>query len=281
MSYPPRYSNKCSTTQEVGMAEVSSYEPGTPSWTDLMTSDPDAARRFYGELFGWELQVGTAEFGYYTMCELGGKPVAGISGEPAPEGVPTAWTTYFAVDDVDAVVGRITAAGGAVNMPPMDIGAEGRMAIAADPTGAVFGLWQAGRHIGALLVNEPGAVSWHELATRDLDAAKRFYTAVFGHGWDDVDTGEGGPPYATFSVKASLAGGVVQMTADWPAGVPSHWVPYFSVADTDAVVKQAAELGGGVNMPPTDSPYGRFASLRDPQGAVFDVIRLPEAPQQA
>jgi predicted enzyme related to lactoylglutathione lyase len=133
------------------MAEVSSYEPGTPSWVDLVTSDPAASRRFYSELFGWELQVSGAEFGHYAMCEIGGKPVAGIAGEVAPEGLPTAWTTYFATDDVDAAVERISGNGGKINMPPMDVGSEGRMAIAADPTGAVFGVWQGGNHIGALL----------------------------------------------------------------------------------------------------------------------------------
>jgi predicted enzyme related to lactoylglutathione lyase len=256
------------------MAEVSSYQPGTPSWVDLMSRDPAASRRFYGELFGWELELGGPESGNYAMCRLRGKPVAGIGGEPAPEGLPTAWTTYFATDDVDAAIERISGNGGRINMPPVDIGAEGRMAVAADPTGAVFGVWRAGNHFGAALVNEPGAISWNELATRDLDAARRFYSAVFGHGWEDVDTGEAGPPYATFSVDGRAVGGAMQMTADWPAEVPSHWAPYFAVADPDDAVKRAVDLGAQVTLPPTDSPYGRFALLRDPQGAVFDVIRL-------
>lgn len=263
------------------MAEVHSYEPGTPSWVDLATSDPEGARRFYSELLGWELEVGAAEFGHYTTARLRGRRVAGMGGEPAPEGMPTAWSTYFATDDADAAAERVTASGGTIAVAPMDIGAEGRMVIGVDPTGAMFGLWQAGNMFGAELVSEPGAVSWNELATRDLAAARRFYSAVFGYSWDDVDTGPGGPPYATFSVGGQLAGGVMEMTGDWPAQVPPHWTPYFAVADPDAVVKRAADLGGAVDMPPTDSPYGRFAAVRDPQGAAFDVIRLPENPPQA
>jgi predicted enzyme related to lactoylglutathione lyase len=263
------------------MAEVSSYEPGVPSWVDLATSDPEAARRFYSELFGWELEVGGPEFGHYATARVRGRRVAGLGGEPAPEGVPTAWTTYFAAADADAAVERVSANGGTVVVPPMDIATQGRMVVAVDPTGAMFGLWQAGEMIGAELVSEPGGVSWNELATRDLAAARRFYSAVFGYDWDDVDTGPGGPPYATFAVGGRLAGGAMQMTGDWPAQAPPRWTPYFAVEDPDAVVKRASELGGAVDLPPTDSPYGRFAALRDPQGAAFDVIRLPDDPPQA
>jgi predicted enzyme related to lactoylglutathione lyase len=257
------------------MAEVTSYAPGTPSWVDLQTSDPEGARAFYGELFGWELEVGGPETGNYALARLRGHNVAGLGGEPAPQGMPTAWTTYFATDDVDGTVKRITDAGGQVMIEPMDVMDQGRMAIASDPTGAVFGLWQAGKMPGASLVNEPGTLSWNELATRDLDGARRFYAAVFGHGWDDVDTGEGGPPYATFSVQGRSVGGGMQMDDSWPAQVPAHWRPYFTVDDTDAAVAAVGRLGGSVQMPPTDSPYGRMAAVSDPQGGNFSVIQSP------
>jgi len=130
---------------------------------------------------------------HYTNCTLRGRNVAGMGGDPAPDGMPTVWTTYMAVDDADAAAKRGTGNGGALMMEPMDVMSLGRMAVATDPTGAAFGMWQAVDHIGSSLVNEPGAVTWTELATRDLDAAKRFYSAVFGYGWDDFDTGEGGP----------------------------------------------------------------------------------------
>jgi uncharacterized protein len=251
------------------MAEVTSYAPGTPSWVDLQTSDPEGARAFYGELFGWDIEVGPPETGSYGMARLRGHAVAGLGGEP-PEGAPTAWTTYIATDDVDGTVKRITDAGGRVMMEPMDIMDQGRMAIASDPTGAAFGLWQPGAMPGASLVNEPGSVSWNELSTGDLQAAKRFYSAVFGYGWDDVDTGEGGPPYATFSVGGPGVGGAMQMD-----GLPPHWTPYFAVEDTDAAVATVRRLGGSVMMEPTDSPYGRFAAVADPQGGMFCLITLP------
>jgi predicted enzyme related to lactoylglutathione lyase len=258
------------------MAEITSYAAGSPSWVDLMTSDPEAARAFYRELFGWELEVGPAETGHYTIARLRGHSVAGLGGEPARDGMPTAWTTYLASDDVDATVGRITEAGGQLLMEPLDVMDQGRMAIAADPTGAVFGLWQAGEHAGATLVNEPGTVSWNQLETRDLDAARRFYTAVFGYRWEDVDTGQGGPPYATFAVQDRPVGGALQMDDNWPAEIPAHWMAYFAVADTDQAVATVQRLGGSVQMPGMDSPYGRFAVVSDPQGGVFTVIRLPD-----
>ncbi len=262
------------------MAEVKSYAPGTPSWVDLMTSDPEGARAFYGELFGWEFEIGGPETGNYTMCRVRGGSVAGMGGQPAPDGMPTAWTTYMAIDDADAAARRAADSGGTLTMEPLDVGAEGRMALATDPTGAVFGIWQAGNHTGASLVNEPGALSWNELATRDLDAARRFYSAVFGYGWEDVDTGPEGPPYATFSVGGQAVGGAMQMGDQYAAEVPSYWMPYFGVADPDAATATGQRLGGSVMMPPTDSPYGRFAVLRDPQGGVFTVIGMAAPTEQ-
>jgi len=257
------------------MAQVTSYAAGTPSWVDLMTSDPEGARGFYGQLFGWEYDIGPAETGHYAICKLHGQNVAGIGGETAPQGMTTAWTTYIATDDADGAAKRVHDAGGRLNMEPMDVLDQGRMAIAADPTGAVFGLWQARSHIGASLVNEPGAMIWNELATRDLDAARAFYTAVFGYDWEDVDTG-GGPRYATFLVGGRMIGGALQMNEQFPADTPSHWTVYFVVEDTDATASTAQRLGGGVNSPPMDSPYGRFTNLRDPQGGAFTALRVPD-----
>jgi predicted enzyme related to lactoylglutathione lyase len=259
------------------MPEVTSYAPGTPCWVDLMTSDPDGARGFYGGLFGWELEIGPPETGYYTQARVRGLAVAAIGGQPKPDELPVAWTTYLATDDVDDTTKRILENGGTVTMAPLDVGEEGRMAVAVDPTGAVFGLWQAGRHLGAALTNEPNTPCWNELGTRDLDRARRFYSDVFGYEWEDVDTGPDGPPYATFSVGGRIVGGSYVMGEQMPADVPPNWMVSFAVADTDATVARTQELGGGVNMPAVDSPYGRYAVLRDPQGGVFSVIQLPES----
>lgn len=255
------------------MPEVTSYKPGTPSWVDLTTSDPEAARLFYGRLFGWEFDIGSEEYGNYTTCQLDDRAVAGMSGQPAPEGMPTFWTTYLASDDVDAVAQRVSDNGGQIMMAPMDVMPFGRMLIASDPTGAAFGAWQAGELIGASLVNEPGTLVWNELATRDLDAAQDFYTKVFGYTWGDEDTGEGGPVYRFFQVDGKTVGGSLQMTGDWPQEIPAHWMPYFGVGDTDAAASEAERLGGSVSVPATDSSYGRFAVLNDPQGGLFTVVQ--------
>jgi predicted enzyme related to lactoylglutathione lyase len=260
------------------MPQVKSYAAGTPCWIDLATSDPEGARRFYGGLFGWDLEVGPAEAMYYTQARIGGLPVAGLMGEPKPEAVPVGWTSYFATDDVDGTAKRITDSGGAITMAPMDVMDQGRMAIATDPQDAVFGLWQAGRHIGSALVNEPGTICWNELMTPDLGATRRFYSAVFGYDWEDVDTGPNGPAYATFAVEDRQVGGAMQLDPRQVGGAPPSWMADFAVADTDATVETARQLGGGISVPATDSSYGRFAILRDPQGGAFAVIRLLEEP---
>jgi predicted enzyme related to lactoylglutathione lyase len=213
---------------------------------------------------------------YYTQARIGGLPVAGIMGEPKPDEIPVGWTTYFATDDVDGTVKRTTDGGGTIMMAPMDVMDQGRMAVAADPQGAVFGLWQAGKHFGSALVNEPGTICWNEVMTPDLAATRRFYSAVFGYGWEDVDTGPGGPGYATFAVGGRQVGGAMQLDPGQAGGAPPSWMADFAVADTDATVETARRLGGGVSVPATDSSYGRFAILRDPQGGTFAIIRLAD-----
>ena len=163
------------------MSERTSYEPGTPSWVDLSTPDVDASARFYGGLFGWEVEAaGTPEeTGGYAMFKLRGRNVAGV-GPIMQEGQPPVWSTYVSTDDADAAVARAQQAGGAVIVEPMQVMDAGRMAFVAHPSGGYVGLWEPARHIGAELVNEPGALDWNELHTRDVDGAKGFYSALFG-----------------------------------------------------------------------------------------------------
>ena len=258
------------------MGQRSSYPEGVPSWVDLMTIDPPGSRRFYGALFGWSFDISPdAATGNYTQCQLGDLSVAGMGGQPVP-GMPTVWTTYFAVDDADKVAERIREHGGTLQMEPMSIGPHGRMAIATDPTGAVFGLWQAGSHPGAQLVNVPGAVVWNELSTPDLDAAARFYAAVFGLEWESVDAGPEGPPYRMMRVDGRPTGGAMQVDGA-AGGVPPHWMVYFDVSDVDGTVRTATDNAGEVVLPAHDSPQGRWAVLRDPQGGTFSVISAVDA----
>jgi predicted enzyme related to lactoylglutathione lyase len=203
---------------------------------------------------------------------LRGKPVAGMM-PLMQEGQPPAWSTYVAVEDAEATAGKVRDSGGQVMAEPMDVMDLGRMAIFADPSGAVFGIWQAGTFPGAGFVNESGAVLWNELNTRDPDAAKDFYTGVFG--WETRDFGGGDPPYLTVHPGGAErgVGGIMDMRGRVPDEVPAHWMVYFAVDDVDASAAKVKELGGAVTLEPTDIPQvGRVAIVHDPHGAHFAVI---------
>jgi predicted enzyme related to lactoylglutathione lyase len=236
-----------------------------------MAPDRKRAMEFYRALFGWDFVEGPEETGFYTTALLDGRRVAGVGGPPpGAESMPSLWTTYLAVSDVDKTAEAITEAGGQVLASPMDVLTEGRMAIAADPAGAVFGLWQAGRHSGMEVANIPGTVTWNEGMSHDFEAAKNFYSKVFGYGFDDMS----GPDfsYAVLTVGGNIVGGLGALPADSPAEVPPHWGTYFAVADTDAAVDKVVELGGTVLTPPFDSPHGRIGIVTDNQGTPFRVI---------
>ena len=247
--------------------------PATPIWFDLATSDLAAAQEFYTGLFGWTAEAAAeGGVGGYTNFLRDDALVAGV-GQLFEAGHRTAWTLYIASDDVAALPDRVEAAGGTTLMPPMDITDYGRLAIFADPAGAVFGVWQAGPHRGAELVDQAGSVVWCELATRDVDEAKAFYHAVFG--WQPVDRPSGPVAYTVFSSHGTDVAGMIPMMDDkWPADLPPHWMIYFGVDDCGATAARAERLGGEVVVPPRDVPPGRFAVLADPQGGVFSVISM-------
>jgi predicted enzyme related to lactoylglutathione lyase len=250
--------------------EKTSYEHGVPSWIDIGTPDLPGAAEFYGRLFGWEAPEGDEATGFYRNAFLNGKTVAGLGPQMNPD-MPPYWTTYVNVTDSQAIADKVTAAGGTTIVPPMQVMEHGTMAIYADPQGAAFGTWQPGKHIGAQLVNEPGALSWNELQTTDIDGARDFYAAVFGWG---AKTNEGPFPYTEFQVGGgSIAGGMPQPPGT-PEGMPPFWAVYFAVADLEATLASVKELGGQVLMDGMDSPAGRFAAVTDPQGGSFCIIQL-------
>ncbi|MDT7725281.1 MAG: uncharacterized protein QOI21_1857 [Actinomycetota bacterium] len=252
----------------------SSWPDGTPCWVDVMVPDRKRAMDFYGALFGWNFEEGTEDTGFYTLASVDGRMVAGLMQlMPGQEGMPPSWTTYLATSDLDKTVEAVTEAGGKILAPPMDVMTQGRMAVAEDPVGAMFGLWQAGDHPGFQLANAPGAVTWNEGMSRDFDAAKDFYTKVFGYGVDDMSAQ--GFSYATIAVGGNVVGGIGSMPEEIPSEVPAHWSTYFAVPDTDAAVAKIVELGGTSLMPASDSPYGRQAAVTDNQGAPFRVITAP------
>ncbi|GAB2729642.1 VOC family protein [Streptomyces bullii] len=244
---------------------------GGPCWTELSTSDLEAAKRFYTRLFGWRPETDPRqEAGGYTVAHLGDAAVAALT-PLYQESQPVAWNLSFAVTDADAAVREVTAAGGTVLLGPMDVFDVGRFAVAVDPAGAAFQLWQAGTFPGAGLFNAPGTLGWVELLTRAPELAVDFYTTVFGWGV------EAERHYTQWSVGGADFGGMVTMDDKFPHEVPAHWLPYFAVEDVDDAAAVATRVGGTVLMMPTSVPDGpRIAVLRDPQRAMFGVYRAAD-----
>lgn len=246
------------------MGEVDTYPPGTFCWIDLGTPDVAGAKRFYGELFDWEMEDLPAEAGTYTMCRLDGKAVAGMHEHSEEEGV--GWTSSISVDDIEGSTSRAGGLGATVLIEPFEIPGASRMSVIRDPSGAEVQLWQPEGHIGAGIVNEVGTWTWNELVTPDLDAAKAFYGDLFGWTAEDVP---GALPRASFALGDLLIGGAHAPT-EAEAG-PSRWTVSFRVADADADAARAQQLGGTVLLPPMDIPIGRFAVVADPAGAAFSI----------
>jgi uncharacterized protein len=248
------------------MAERTSYPPGAPSWADLTIPDLEGALGFYGGLFGWEFEDQGEEAGHYHQALKDGKRVAGI-GPNQPGAPPMAfWTTYLSGTDADAHARAITGAGGNVTFGPMQVLDAGRMVAGQDPTGALFGIWEPGEHTGAQLHDEHAALSWNELMTGDLEGAVAFYGALFDYTFEPLPEDPDG--YRVLKLDDEYVGGI------WRVGdeTPAHWVAYFKLADVDAGFERARELGGELVGEPVDSTYGRWATMRDPQGASFRLI---------
>ena len=255
------------------MSERTSYAPGTPCWVDLATPDVEAAERFYGPLFGWEIPElpNSAEMGGYRRAKKDGRDVAGVY-PLMEEGQPPVWATYVSVADAAATAALIEGNGGSTIVAPMDIG-MGHMAVFADPAGAVFGLWQPNTFAGAELVNDYGCFSWNELGTRDTAGARDFYPAVFGWGAEEESSERTGT-YTVWTLDGAMVAGMIDIgVLELPPEVPPHWLVYFGVEDADAAAATASSGGGEVRMGPIDIPVGRFAVLADPFGAVFAVMQ--------
>lgn len=249
------------------MPEVKNYKPGTFCWVELATTNPPAAKRFYSELFGWKTQDNPVPgLGTYTVAQINGGDVAGLMGMPDQQakGVPPHWNSYVAVANVDEAADKATSLGGKILAPPIDVMDLGRMAVIADPSGAALSLWRAKQHIGAGTVTEHGALIWNELQTRNVDACGAFYTRLFG--WKtETMKGVYVQTYTVFNEGAEPRAGMMPMSMETPANVPSQWTVYFGVNDCDATAKKVTSLGGKAVMPPTDIPTSgafRCSSIR-------------------
>lgn len=250
------------------------WPAGTPNWVDCYFDDVKRAGSFYGKLFGWDVPDGPAEVGGYSICFKHGRRAAAIAPHMAPD-VPIAWSTYFATDDVDATTQAVRDAGGTVVQEPMDIPGAGRAAFFLDAEGAAFGAWQGAENPGFGIFNEPGSVGWNDLMSRDLERAKQFYAAVFGFTYDDM-----GPDYVTCKRAAdgeAVAG--LHLAQHLPDEAPASWLTHFVVADRDSSVAIVEELDGEVLMS-FDTPFGPEATIRGPEGEIFNVISFTDEAEQ-
>ncbi|HEX4900576.1 MAG TPA: VOC family protein [Pyrinomonadaceae bacterium] len=265
---------------EAKMQESVEYKPGTFCWVELGTTDGEAAKKFYTQLFDWEFDdhdMGPG--GVYTILKQNGKDVGALYTMPeemTANGVPPHWMSYISVANADEATAKAKSLGANVMKEPFDVFTMGRMAVIQDPTGAMFALWQPGTHSGAGVVNTPNSLCWNELATKDAARAGEFYSGVFG--WEKNVQQMGPMTYTSFMNGDRPAGGMYEPGPEM-GEVPPHWMIYFAVADTDATLARATELGGKSCVPPMDVPgVGRMAIMTDPQGAAFAFIKLLNAP---
>jgi predicted enzyme related to lactoylglutathione lyase len=248
--------------------------PGAPCWIDLMTSNTETARQFYGELFGWDFQTGDQEkYGGYITANKNGKLVAGIMQKQEEQAaMPDTWSTYLRTDDVVATAAAVKANGGQVYVEPMDVPEQGHMAFFGDASGAAIGVWQPREMHGYELVAEPGAPAWHELHTKDYAAAVKFYEDVFGWNTDVMsDTPEF--RYTTLGAGREAKAGIMDASGYLPAEVPSNWQVYFAVEDANSSIEKAVGMGATLVDGPDDTPFGRLATLADPTGARFKIVQ--------
>ena len=248
---------------------------GAPCWVDLMTSDTQRSRAFYGELFGWTAEEPAEQFGGYFNFRKDGVRIAGCMPSQRPE-MPDVWSVYLATDDAKVTVDAAAAHGGQVLVAAMDVAELGSMAVVSDPGGATIGIWQPGLHQGFGILSETGAPSWFELHTRDYLGSVAFYREVFG--WDThvlSDTPEF--RYTILQHGQSELAGIMDAASILPDGVPAHWSVYFGADDTDAALARTVELGGSIVTAALDTPYGRLATAADPTGAQFKLVAPNEA----
>lgn len=263
------------------MAEMEEYAPGTFCWVDLATTNAEAAKRFYTELFGWTANdVPAGEAGFYTMLQKDDKHVGGLygmSGQMRQQGVPPHWQSYVSVSSADDIARKVEEMGGTVLKQPSDVMDFGRRALVQDPMGAALALWEPVQHAGAELIGEPGALCWNELYATDLEVGSKFYTGLFG--WTvNKTTGAIGQEYVEFHNRGQPVAGMLQIREEW-GEVPPNWAVYFAVEDCDATLAKIKNLGGKVEVEPMEvKDVGKFAVVQDPQGAYFAVAELQAPP---
>lgn len=254
-----------------GWTTMTAFPDGAPCWVDGMFPDIGTAQEFYGELLGWTFTEGAPAFGGYTQAHSDGKAVAAVvPALPELADQPATWNFYFASSDVSATAAKIREHGGTLMMEPAPVGDFGHMLSARDPGGVHFSAWQPGAHAGFEKTGEPGSFCWAEVHTRDAARADAFFPAVFPFEVrrmvdDQVD-------FQLWDIDGAPVLGRLAMGPDVPAEVPPFINVYFGVEDCDDAVATVRRLGGQVFFGPMTTPFGRWATVGDSQGAAFSVI---------
>lgn len=248
-------------------------------WVELWSRDLTQAKDFYGDVLGWTFSEETMPDGRnYTFMKLGEVPVAGafeLHEEVKKQGVPSFWSCYVMVDDVDNTVFKAKELGAEVLRDGFDVGDYGRMAILLDPQGATFCLWQAKREEGPHLPAElHGNRCWYELLTSDLEQAKKFYGELFGWQFESKEM-QPGQDYTTIYNGDKQIAGLMAFT-EASQEVPPYWQIYFTVDNLDQTLEKAQAKHAKAMYEPINYPeVGRFTSLQEQGGAQFSVIQLP------
>lgn len=264
------------------MTDQQTRQLGDFCWVELCTPDMEKAKKFYNTVLNWEYDsMPMSETATYTLMKVQDAPIAGgyeLTAEFEAQGMKPSWGSYILVDDVDESTKRARALGATVYREPFDVFEMGRMSVLADPTGAVFYLWQAKGDPQSMPANNktPGNFGWHELATTDTKKAAQFYCDLLG--WEsESQEVQPGKIYTTFTNNGAQVAGMLEITDDW-IGVPPHWTVYFNVSDLDRAINDATKLSGTLLYDPIEVPeVGRFTKIRDPQGAHFSLIQFSGA----
>lgn len=255
------------------MPTIDRHAPGSFCWFELATTDQAAAKQFYRSLFEWtanDFPMGPS--GAYTMFDLDGQSVAAaytMVPEQREKGIPPYWMIYVATESADKTAARVTELGGKVMVAPTDVYSFGRMAVFSDPTRAWFSVWEPQQHTGVGVAGVDGTVCWADLMTPDAEAAKKFYSSLFG--WEISASEHDSSGYLHIKNGDTFIGGIP------PHPNPElrpHWMLYFLVSDCDAFAANAGQLGAQTLMAPqTVEHVGRMAILKDPQGAIFALFQ--------
>lgn len=265
------------------MTNVDNHPPGHFCWVELATTNLAAAKTFYGKIFGWTTSEAPAgDMGTYTIAHVQDRDLGGmytLMDEQVQMGVPPHWMIYVSVEDCAATVARAKELGATVHVDTTRVMDRGIFAVLQSQSGETFSIWQSLERKGNHIKDVPGSVSWTELMTKDLAGSRSFYGDLFGWTLTDMpmqDAQGKSFEYTIIQDGTEPLGGMMQMGPEF-GPVPSHWMVYFVVEDTDATAAKIAEHGGSICVPPTDIPVGRFAVVNDPAGATFSIIKLNQS----